>query len=100
MTAAIVKKTELKIVVIDKKIATTIAKMHETVRTTVKTIAMTDKMADRIIAKIDVTEESKHLFTDFKNKKNFVKKLYFITRSHYASMLDILYCRVSSHLSV
>ena len=68
-TAAIVKKTELKIVVIGKKIATTIVKMHGIVRTTVKTIAMTDKMADRIIVKIDVTEESKHLFTDFKNKK-------------------------------
>ena len=70
MTAAIVKKTELKIVVIDKKIATTIVKMPGIVRTTVKTIAMTDKMADRIIVKIDVTEESEQFLTNFKNKKN------------------------------
>ena len=66
MIVAIAKKTELKIVVIDKKIVMTTEKMHEIVKTTDQTIAMTDKMADQIIVKIDVTEENKNLFIKFK----------------------------------
>lgn len=71
MIVAIDKKTELKIVVIDKKIVMTTEKMHGIVKTIDQTIAMTDKMDDQTIVKIVVTEENKQLFT-FSIYKNFI----------------------------
>ena len=76
MIVAIAKKTELKIVVIDKKIVMTTEKMHEIVRTIDQTIAMTDKMDDLIIVKIVVIEENKQLFTVFINKKSCENPLF------------------------
>lgn len=71
MIVAIAKKTELKIVVIDKKIVMTTEKMHGIVKTIDQTIAMIDKMDDQTIVKIVVTEENKQLFT-FSINKNFI----------------------------
>ena len=75
MIVAIAKKTELKIVVIDKKIVMTTEKMHGIVKTIDQTIAMTDKMDDQTIVKIVVTEENKQLFTVSFNKNFILMKI-------------------------